>query len=188
MTGPRQSYQTDALFKGLRTLLTSLPSEEEKKELLRTLKETQLFLEELSFLVEAIPTMESSRDLSEGLSRLDTLANRARGDVGLRRILGLRTGTGSSRPPRASYEHVVQKAHLLHEELSHVETSDIVSTLERSMEPTLVFRELARILGIRTPAKERRVDLVRRIANHIENQRGYQLLRGEGPGGSHATS
>ena len=48
-------YTTDSLFKGLRTLLTSLPSEEEKAELIQTLRETTDFLAELQLLVEAFP-------------------------------------------------------------------------------------------------------------------------------------
>lgn len=84
-------YQTDALFKGLRMLLVSLPTEAEKREVLRTFEETQRFLDELRSLVEAIPTMESSGDLAAGLSRLDILGGRARENTVLRRLLGLRT-------------------------------------------------------------------------------------------------
>ncbi len=186
MTDKQQPYQTDALFRGLRTLLTSLPSEDEKAELLRTLTETQLFLDELRSLVEAIPTMESSRDLSEGLSRLDLLANRARQDTGLRRVLGLRTVVGSRPARRVPKEDVVNRADRLREEMSRVETSDILTTLEQSREPTLILRELAKIMGMRIPVKERREDLARRIATHIENQRGYRLLRGDGPDEGHS--
>ena len=59
----------EALFKGLKGLLNSLPTEEEKLEFLRNLNEAENSLEELRSLVEAIPTMESSRELSAGLSQ-----------------------------------------------------------------------------------------------------------------------
>ena len=52
----------ESLFKGLKSLLNSLPTEEEKSELLRNLGKAQDFLKELQLLVEAIPTMESSRN------------------------------------------------------------------------------------------------------------------------------
>lgn len=84
------SYSIEALFRGLKGLLNSLPTEEEKKELQRNLNEAENFLEELRLLVEAIPTMESSRELSEGLSRLDILTERAYRDSGLRKLIGLR--------------------------------------------------------------------------------------------------
>ena len=81
-------YSTDALFKGLKTLLTSLPSEEEKGELIQALRETRSFLEELEQLVEAFPTIESSRGLSEGLARLDVLAGLSDRDTRLKRLMG----------------------------------------------------------------------------------------------------
>ena len=88
------TYSTDSLFKGLRTLLTSLPSEEEKVELIQTLRETRDFLDELQLLVETFPTTESSQRLSQGLSRLDILADRAVSDTPLRRVMGLRGSQG----------------------------------------------------------------------------------------------
>ena len=66
---PSASYSpTESLFKGLKNLLVSLPSEEEKSELIRTLKNAKEFLEDLQSLVEAFPSIESSHGLSEGLS------------------------------------------------------------------------------------------------------------------------
>ena len=47
-----------------------------------------------------------------------------------------------------------------------------------ALESLADLKGLARHLGIRSPSKERKLDLSRRIANHIENQRGYRLLRG----------
>ena len=63
-----QSYPLESLLKGLRGLLDSLPTDDEKRELLQTLLEAQEFLEELRLLVEALPTMESSQELAMGLS------------------------------------------------------------------------------------------------------------------------
>lgn len=172
-------YPTDSLFKGIKALLTSLPSEEEKNELLRTLSETQDFLDELRSLVETVPTMESSRELSEGLSRLDVLAERAGSDAGIRRLIGLRNSTGPRIRRSPAHTDAKTQAMRLKQRLSESHTSDIVSLLEESREPLTVLTELASLFGMRIRSKERKTDLIRRIANHVENQRGYRLLRGE---------
>ena len=170
-------YPTEALFKGLKTLLTSLPSEEEKKELIRTLNEAQSYLDEFRLLVEAIPTMESNRELSEGLSRLDILVERAHKDTGLRKLLGLRGSTASGAKKALSPDDADSKALGLKQELSQLETSDVRAFLEQLREPLSVLAKLAGLLGMRTRSKERKADLIKRMATHIENQRGYRLLR-----------
>ena len=179
MTSRTTSYPTDALFKGLRALLASLPSEEEKSELIRTLNEAQRFLEEFRMLVESIPTIESSRELAEGLSRLDILAERARRDAGLRRLMGLRDAKKSKAKRATSTSDREARARSLEQKLARLEATDVVDALERSGEPLSVLTELAARLGMRTRSKERKPELIRRIATHIENRRGYRLLRGE---------
>jgi len=170
-------YPTEALFKGLKTFLTSLPSEEEKKELIRTLNETQNFLDEIRLLIEAVPTMESSRELSEGLSRLDILVDRANKDRGLRKLLGLRGSSNSDARKALSPDDSDSRALSLQKELDHLDTSDVRAFLDQLQEPRSVLTKLAGLLGMRTRSKERKADLIQRIAIHIENQRGYDLLR-----------
>lgn len=177
MTKRTSQYQTDAMFKGLKTLLTSLPSEEEKRELIQTLSEAQRFLEELRQLVETVPTTESSRELSEGLSRLNILAERAYSDAGLRRLLGLRGSVASNIKRVVSPEDAESRARGLEEKLIDLKTSDVADLLKRSGEPLSVLTKLATLLGMRTRSKERKADLIKRITTHIENQRGYSLLR-----------
>lgn len=173
-------YTTDSLFKGLRTLLASLPSEEEKAELLQTLRETMDFLEELQLLVEAFPTAESSRPLSQGLSRLDILADRAANDAPLRRVMGLRGQQGSRAENVNGSEDIKYRAERLAKRLNDSESTDIEQLLKKSREPISVLTELASSLGLRTRSKERKADLINRISTHITNQRGYRLLRNGG--------
>lgn len=168
------TYSIDTLFRGMKGLLNSLPTEEEKSELLRDLTEVQFFLDELRALVEAIPTMESSGELAVGLSRLDALAARANQDAGLRRLLGLR-GPAAGRSPRTVAD-ANGRASELEAIIAQSETSNIADLLSR--ESLAVLKEVAGRFGIRTRSKERKPDLVRRIATHVENQRGYALLRG----------
>ena len=177
MKTPASRYPTEALFKGLKVFLTSLPSEEEKRELIRTLNEAQNFLDEVRLLVEAVPTMESSQELAEGLSRLDILVARANKDTGLRKLLGLRGSSNSGARKAANPEEVDAKALSLAQELSKLDTSDVRAFLEKLGEPVAVLRKLATHFGMKTRNKERKADLIQRIATHIENQRGYRLLR-----------
>ena len=173
MTRP-PSYSIDTLFRGMKGLLNPLPTEEEKRELLRDLAEAQRFLDELRALVESIPTMESSGELAVGLSRLDALAARANQDAGLRRLLGLRAPTaGRGRKTTADANG---RAGELEATIAQSETSNIAGLL--SHETLAVLKEVAGRFGIRTRSKERKPELVKRIATHVENQRGYALLRG----------
>ncbi len=179
MNNPPQ-YTTDSLFKGLRTLLVSLPSEEEKAELIQTLRETIDFLQELQLLVEAFPTAESSKPLSQGLSRLDILADRAANDAPLRRVMGLRGQQRSRAKNVNGVEDTKSRAGRLAEKINSSENSDVARLIEQSREPISVLTELAASLGLRTRSKERKADLINRIATHITNQRGYRLLRNGG--------
>ena len=169
-------YSMESLFRGLKGLLNSLPTEEEKLELMLNLNEAQNFLEELRLLVEAIPTMESSRELSDGLSRLDILTDRAYRDAGLRKLLGLRApAPGGSRKTIAPDDTNIRVGEL-EAKISESKTSEIEGLLAR--ESLAVLKGLAGHFGIRTRSKERKVELVKRITTHAENQRGYTLLRG----------
>ncbi len=172
-------YSMEALFRGLRSLLNSLPTEEEKSELLRNLNEAESFLEELRSLVETIPTMESSRELSEGLSRLDILTERANRDAGLRKILGLRGPKSGRNGKTAGPADANGRVSELQEIIAHSDPSQVQDLLGR--ESLAVLKGVASHLGIRALSKERKLDVVKRIANHIENQRGYALLRGGDP-------
>ena len=61
----------------------------------------------------------------------------------------------------------------LEAKISQSEISDLLMR-----ESLAVLKEIAGHSGIRTRSKERKQDLARRITTHIENQRGYTLLRG----------
>lgn len=121
--------------------------------------------------------MESSQDLAVGLSRLNSLSDRARQDTQLGRLLGIRAhADGAKKTPAARNGNIREHVSHLADAVSESETQEVPALLERESVATL--KELAGRFGIRTPSKERKVDLVGRIVNHVENQRGYALLRG----------
>lgn len=184
MRNPRP-YPLETLFKGLRPLLDSLPTEEEKQNLLQTLDDSKLFLEELHNLVEAIPTMESSRELSEGLSRLYSLTDVAAQDTGLRKLLGLRNP--DARSGGTTEQSVDTKTRVT--ELESLIAGSSISAITPLLngESLTMVKKLAVQLGLVTRSKERKSDLIKRMVNHIENQRGYMLLRG-GDASSKATA
>ena len=175
------SYSVETLFKGMRNLLTSLPAEEEKLELLQTLTQARDFLEELKSLVQAFPTIESSRELSQGMSRLDILADRAANHAPLRKMMGLK-GAQTRRKKGVNGEtDLANRALKLEQLLGQADSSEIIGLLEQSREPISVLIEVARDLGLRTRKKERKAELINRIESHITNQRGYDILRGAEP-------
>ena len=170
-------YVTETLFRGLKGLLLSLPSEEEKAELISALMEAQKLIEELRAIAEATPTVESSAELSAGLSRLSLLADRANGDPKMRRLLGLRSPAAPKPARFPASEDVEARAKALEEELNVMATDDVVDSLERSNEPVAVLAALACRLGMRVGSKGRKSQLAKRIATYIANQRSYDLLR-----------
>ena len=179
-------YPTDALFKGIKTLLTSLPSEEEKGELIQTLRDTRNFLEELEQLVEAFPTIESSRGLSEGLARLDVLAGLSDRDTRLKRLMGFQVSQVDKAKSVNGSGDVGNRVKRLKESLKDSGNDGLVRVMETSGETISVLTELAASMGLRTRSKERKTDLIKRIATHLTNQRGYRMLRGEGPDSKNA--
>ena len=170
---------TDSLLKGLKGLLNSLPSEEEKKALIETLNDARSFLDEVQLLVEAFPTIESSRDLNESLSRLDILAYKANNNDRLRKLMGLKS-SGASNPKRFNGSgNAEEKANDLWEQLQASPNTNPLKLMEESGATVSVLMTLAAILGLRTRKKERKPELMNRIATHITNSRGYKILRGE---------
>ena len=172
-------YPTDSFFKGIKTLLKSLPSEKEKKELVKILSETQAFVNDLQVLIETIPTTESSRCLSQGLSRLDILADRADKNTRLRRLMGLRGSQSPKVKNVKGSEDTKSRATRLEQRINITDSSGIINVIEQSREPVIVLTALAASLGLRTRKKERKAELVERIATRITNQRGYRLLGGD---------
>ena len=180
-------YPTDALFKGLKNLLSSLPSEEEKAELILTLQEAKCFIEEIEQLVEAFPTVESSRGLSEGLARLDLLAGLSYKETRLKRLMGFQASSPSRVKQNNGSGEIVARVEELKELLATAKTDNLLEVIESSKEPVSVLTALAASLGLRTRSKERKSDLIQRIVTHIVNQRGHRMLR-EGDIGSEAES
>ncbi len=174
-------YPIESFMKGLRGLIDSLPSEEEKAELIAVLRDARAFLAEVETLVEAFPTVESSADLAQSVSRLDVLANSAVNDAHLRKLMGLRSPQSGHSKPVNGAEDAKDRAAALERTLNDSSDSSVPDLLERSGEPMAVLTELAAALGLRTRSKERKADLIKRISTHVVNQRGYRLLRGESP-------
>ena len=163
-----------AFLRGLRGFVRSLPSDEEQGEILRTLRNTRDFLNEVESLVLSIPTLETSDEMSGAISRLDLLASQAR-DNGLYRVLGI------PKPRSKAANHSEVRVRSLGESVRTLEKSEIGRSLERSGESVSVLKAFASSLGLRVRSSERRAELIQRIATHIENERNYRLLRGETP-------
>ena len=100
-------------------------------------------MQDLQALIETIPTMESAQELSDGLSRLDVLAERAGTQVGLRRALGYRGSSFPKAPRRLSYDRINQRVRQLQNEIDGMETLQVIQTFEQSTEPLPVLIELA---------------------------------------------
>ena len=182
MSTSTTSYQMESLFRGVKALVRSLPTEDERNELLKTLSGLAEFIEELRSIVDSIPTLESNRELAEGMSRLDALADRAGRDNGLRKLLGLRNQRKTAKTKNGNAKAVVsvdERASRLRARVMEADSADIEAVIERSGEPLSVLTPLAASLGIRTRSKERKPELIKRIATQIENARGYALLRGD---------
>ena len=179
MSAPSDPMTT--FLRGVRGFVRSLPSEEERAEILRTLRDTRNFLDEVERLVLSIPTLETSAEMSGAISRLDLFASKA-WDNGLHQVLGIPKPRSTMKA--ANYSEARGRAEELLKEirpLGGLGREEIERSLERSGEPVRVLKAFAGNLGLRVRSSERRADLIQRIATHIENERNYRLLRGETP-------
>lgn len=168
-------------LRGLKGFVRSLPSEEERDEVLRTLRGTRDLLDEVQRLLQDLPTLESSQELSHAMTRLEVIAAEARSNPGVSRMLRLRkSGTAGGKRPKEDSDPAA-RVRSLWESVRTLEKSEIARSLERSGEPVRVLKAFAGNLGLRVRSSERRADLIQRIATHIENERNYRLLRGETP-------
>ena len=174
MSAPSDPMTT--FLRGLRGFVRSLPSEEERAEVLRTLRDTRDFLNEVESLVSSIPTLETSAEVSGAISRLDLLASKAR-DNGLHQVLGIPKPRSTMKA--ANYSEARARAEELLKEIRPLRREEITTTLERSGAPVIVLRAVAGGLNLPLPSSATKADLIRRIATHIENDRGYRLLRGD---------
>ena len=168
-------------LRGLKGFVRSLPSEEEREEVLRTLRGTRDLLDGVQRLVQDLPTLESSQELSHAMTRLDVLAAEARSNPGVSRMLGIsKSGAAGGKRPKEDSDPTA-RVRSLWESVRTLEKSEIARSLERSGESVSVLKAFASNLGLRVRSSERRADLIQRIATHIENERNYRLLRGETP-------
>ena len=151
------SYSVDSLFKGLRNLLASLPTEEEKLELIQTLAGARQFLEDMTSLIEAFPTIESTEELSQGMTRLDILVDRAANHAPLRKLIGLKSPQTRKIKNINPVEDIASRALRVEERLRHTDSSEIVGLLERSGEPVSVLIEVATHLGYGRVRKSERL-------------------------------
>ena len=165
-------------LRGLRGFVRSLPTDDERAEILRTLRNTRDFLDEVEDLVKIFPTLESNQEMSQAISRLDLLAARAR-ENGLDKVLGI--PKPRTKMKAANEGEVRARAEELRKEIRPLGRAEITTTLERSGAPVVVLRAVADGLNLPLPSNGPKSDLIRRIATHIENDRSYRLLRGDIP-------
>ena len=170
---------TTSLLKGLRSLLASLPSDEEKQELVIALANARTFLDEVQLLVESFPTIESSRSVTEALSRLDILAYKTANNDRLKSFMGLKASRKASSIMTNGSTPTEERASQLRKRLEKTSRQDPLRVMEESRATVAVLVSLAASLGLRTRKKEKKSELMNRIATHITNNRGYKILRGE---------
>ena len=172
----RSSAEMATFFDGMRKMLTSLPHEAEKEEILTSLDAILRFLTEARDRLAKLPDSETVSEVADAARTLESFLSKGDSDPLVRAILG----RGSPKRPRngaAGGKHT-EGADLNVRELQELSTQELQSKLnDAEAFPVARLRAIADRLGIGGLRNVDRVTLIGHITTRMSNLRGYRNLR-----------
>lgn len=179
---PRSRLQKP-LFGTLSQLIHSLPTAEEKRQVLNALNQLAVFLGEVQGAFERLPSSEDADGVKKSLEKLEALQASVDQRSALATFLKPRRPTTGSRD-RPLTEPEKERGSKLLDRLMSMRTESVDLLLEDDSQcPWRDLRAVAFALGIRSSKGFNRDSLVHQISTKVANARGYRVLRGDhGPG------
>lgn len=167
------------IIRGLQTALESLPTEQEKQQLVDSLEQLRSFIDELGKSVASIPTAETMADARTALERLERVYVKANTSPWLAATIGGRPGSKRRSDTRPLSDDEKQEGQRLAQELSELPTDQVeAKLLDENQYPGRYLRAVAQVFGIRSTKGFSRESLAHQIAMKVANARGYRALRG----------
>lgn len=176
--GPGRLGSAKRIIDVLSELVRTLPTAEEKRQIHDALQAVIEFLRQAQKELDAIPSRDELRQLSEALYRLENILKLAEDNPLLARPLGFRPkalikAKSAERFSADEIKAVLKKfASMTIDQIRQYLTED--SDYSRSH-----LRALGMGLGIRVQARMSREALANQITTRIANERGYNKLSGD---------
>jgi hypothetical protein len=174
----RPKDRATRLLRGLQAALESLPSEQEKQQLVASLDQLRAFIDELRESVVSIPTGEGMGDAKAALEKLEHVYVKAASSPWLAATIGISPKRKASARPLSDQEK--EEGGRLAQRLENLPTEQVEAKLiDEEQYPARQLRAVAQAFGIRSTKGYSRESLAHQIAMKIANARGYRALRGE---------
>lgn len=175
----RPRDRATGIIRGLQAALESLPSEQEKRQLVASLDRLRGFIDELRESVVRVPTGESMADARAALERLEQVYVKASSSPWLATTIGIAPKRKSGTTPLSDDEK--QKGQRLAQALAELPADQVeANLLDENKYSGRSLRAVAQAFGIRSTKGFSRESLAHQIAMKVANARGYRALRGEG--------
>lgn len=169
------------IFVNLQKVISSLPTEAEKKELEDNVTVIIDFFVDMKRRLAMIPAMEDYQAAQSTLRNLEELLTKSKDHRMLRIMLGISSQSKRGRKLQPASEADVQDATEALKELETLSIDEIrIRLKDEERYPMRKLQTLIATMGIRGSSKMGRDVLADLIATKISNYRGYKMLRGEG--------
>lgn len=159
--------------------VSSLPSDEERKQIREAIDKIVDFLTALRRDFESLPSREETESIRQATKTVSAFMQKVEQDPTLSNVFGVRR---PGRRPRAT-PHAVEpaKAKALLAELESLPVDEIRARLSNDARSMEELRGVAAEVGMRSTGRLGREALAHQIAMKIANFRGYRQLSGESP-------
>jgi len=177
MVGRKRStsfFDAQKLVRSLGDVLDSLPSEEDRQQIISNLEHLIIFLSDLKSRLEAIPTQADSTLARVALDRLKALFEDAKANPALGATVGIRPVERHQKASSITTDEI-ERARSTVARFDALPIGQIRDALEKMNAREL--QSVAAALGIRASQRAAREALSHQIATRITNTRGYRSLR-----------
>ncbi len=166
--------QAQKFTQALSTLIDSLPSETDKREVISQLETLSQFVTDLKSRVEAIPTQQDSASARAAIDKLALLFEQAKSSPVLGAALCVSSAPSRSKETPLTPDEV-ERARTALEQFESLPLDEIRNALGKMSPRDL--KAVASAIGIRTTQRTAHDALVHQVATKITNNRGYRSLR-----------
>jgi hypothetical protein len=161
-------------IKGIGQIVEKIPTDEERRNIIKSIDELIRFLQDLEKKLEAMPTDSKRQEIKRAAQAIYSFLEEARADPLKASILGLSifAKTKGRKAPVILNEEELQKAV---REIESTPVPELTTKLMAYNKPQLIY--LGKKFHTHVTEKMSKVDIVNKIAKSLENVRGYELLR-----------
>ena len=174
----RNRFDATQFVTTTKALLSALPSDAERAELVQGLDNLIEFLTSLRSAIDSLPTSERIQNADLILEDLGRKLEQIEPNTSVGKILGLTSQQNSSTPKKSQ-----TAVKIAPEEIESIKKLPVEEIRERLSDevayPMPKLRGIALNLGIKNSTKTARATLVHEIAMKIANYRGYESLMGK---------